>query len=203
METSGQGRGLTVWDFIPATLTVVLGVLTNWLSDIWQPAVPVIVGGTLLSIVALDVRLNRASGSPGRLRGLGDQHVLLIAASGLIVGFGLGWLGGLIPEGPSIPVSRGRFLILSYTAVGFVAAVPAVVSAYRRRKPLWWITYNAFTAFGLATGLTYGSDWFWRIFLQYFAAVTAVCALVRWGRRIIAAFLDMMGVRGATEPERS
>ena len=67
METSGQGRGLTVWDFIPATLTVVLGVLTNWLSDIWQPAVPVIVGGTLLSIVALDVRLNRASGSPGRL----------------------------------------------------------------------------------------------------------------------------------------
>lgn len=196
MGTTKNREMRTIWDYLPATLAVALGLLTNWLSNLWQPGVTVVLGGTLLAVLLLDFAANRRD----RTRRVGciylrDPRVLPIAAGAIIVGFGLGRLGGVLPTGPLISLGRGATTMLSWAIVVVLVAVPAILSAYRRRKPAWWATYVAFSGIGLATGLTAGSDadWFLRFFLQYLAFATIAAAIVQWGSHIVTAILDMMG----------
>lgn len=203
MENRGESQR-TVWDYLPATLAVVLGLLTNWLSDLWRPGVPIVVGGTLVAVLLLDLMLNRSSTWTGRqgFRALSDQQVLPIAAGAMIVGYGLGWLAEALPNDVSLSLGRGRTTMLNWAVANLLAALPAMLSAYRCRKPVWWATYIAFSGFGLATGLTFGSDadWFLRFFLQYLLYATVAAVVVQWGRHIVVALLDMMGLCGAKAP---
>ena len=95
--------------------------------------------------------------------------------------------------------------MLSWVVVNLRLPSPAIISAYRRRKPVWWATYIAFSGFGLATALSGGSDadWFLLFFWQYlvFAGIAAV--VVQWGRHIVVALLDMMGLGTGVGPDRT
>ena len=119
----------------------------------------------------------------------------------MIVGFGLGWIGDALPTGPYLSLGGGSTTMLSWAVVNLMTALPAIISAYRRRKPVWWATYIAFSGFGLATGLS-GSDpeWFLRFFLQYLVFATIAAVVVQWGRHIVVALLDMMRVGETKAP---
>ena len=106
-----------------------------------------------------------------------------IAAGGMIVGFGLGWLGPGLPTGPYLSLGRGHTTMLSWVVVNLRLPSPAIISAYPRCKPVWWATYIAFSGFGLATALSGDRMrlvllFFWQYLV--FAGIAAV--VVQWGR---------------------